>query len=179
MRRLLIISLFIWLSPICSALTIFQPWDDSAGWVKEEQLENGSYITIKPYGIPYVYVHMSANPYAGKTACYKLLGDDSILPGTHGGQIPECWMQFDFTHGASGIVMSRLGLFHSNGVNNDSPKDSSNNYIAIMRATTGDDSKIYIKSKLAKADGTDVSYLSTPLYADTYNVRVKVHIYSL
>ena len=163
------------------ALTIFQPWNETSGWVKEEQLSN-SYIEVRPNEAAWVTAHMSANPYAGKTAYYKLLGDDSISSGTHGGQIPECWMQFDFTHTSSGVIMGRLGLFNSDGVNNDVPTDSSNNYIAIMRATEGgsyNDSKIYIKSKLAKADGTDVSYLSTPLYADTYNVRVKVHIYSL
>ncbi|HBG26056.1 MAG: hypothetical protein A2Y10_03100 [Planctomycetes bacterium GWF2_41_51] len=176
MKNYLLLTLVVLLlAAQAQALTIFQSenWNSEKGWIEEEQGSN-DYIKnlaeLPGDGNTYVTASLQRNNIAGKTALYHLLEGDGfpVAPGTAGGQIPECWMQFDVEGTTSGYQLGRWGLFNSSG---DNLAAANSNYIAVNRQgmTTGSDSRFTMMS---------IAGAGSHSFGDTMTCRVKIHVYS-
>jgi hypothetical protein len=165
---LVMIVTVVFVATACQAITIFQPWDVN-DWTKVTQAGTGNSINVQPDGAAYVSVTpIGRNNFAGFTGLYKSIGTTIIPAGTAGGDVPDCWMQYDCRYDGEGTNYNiSFGLYNSNGSNNGSPAV----WERIGIQTSGQD--VQALGKNSAADVADLPNTDLNLIE-----RVKMHIYT-
>jgi hypothetical protein len=157
----------VFVTAVCPALTIFQTWEVN-DWTKVVQPDN--VINVQPNGYSYVSVSpIHRNPLAGFSGLYKSIGTTLIPAWTFGGDVPECWIQYDCRYDGEGSQYNCfVGLYNTNGSNDTS---SSVEWIGVQNGG----------QNLQAVSKNTAVFVTAPGMPNTdLNVieRVKMHIYT-
>lgn len=164
------------LAGTCTAVTVFQNWENMAGWTlrMDEGMDPDAFIGRAAHPQHGRY-YLDANVFRSNgpiVSIYFPLGEAAIAAGTQAGNFPELWIQYDLK-GISGTsttaYASALGIFNANCDNAD---NSHLNFVGINHGHSTRSTARKVLNGVDAFSGTLFPLSGVEAY------RVKAHIYN-